>query len=96
MKRKKEYYIIDDHYHIGSNIKKIRLLLELSQNTVAFSLGVKQQYLSKIEKKKNIEKYWVEKIAHVLQVEIKDILEFDANNPEKIASVMKKRKATQS
>lgn len=54
--------------HIGQNVQRIRIYLDVKQETLAESLGVSQQEVSKIEKQEEIEEYLLLNIADSLGV----------------------------
>jgi len=54
--------------HIGKNIAKIRELLGIKQETLAFKLKISQQTISKIEQTENLRENTVERIANALGV----------------------------
>lgn len=59
---------------IGSNIRKKRLSLKLSQNQLAFEAGLTREFVNKVESGKyNISVKTLEKIAEILSVEVKDL-----------------------
>lgn len=54
--------------HIGKNIAKIRELLGIKQESLAFKLKISQQTISKIEQTENLQENTVERIAKALGV----------------------------
>ena len=54
--------------HIGKNISKIRELLGIKQESLAFTLKISQQTISKIEQTENLRENTVERIAYALGV----------------------------
>ncbi len=54
--------------HIGKNIAKIRELLSIKQESLAFTLKISQQTISKIEQTENLQENTVERIANALGV----------------------------
>jgi transcriptional regulator with XRE-family HTH domain len=54
--------------HIGKNIAKIRELLGIKQDSLAFTLKISQQTISKIEQTENLRENTVERIANALGV----------------------------
>lgn len=54
--------------HIGKNIAKIRELLGIKQESLAFTLKISQQTISKIEQTENLRENTVERIANALGV----------------------------
>ena len=65
--------------HIGQNIRKIRLLRGMKQDTFARELGIAQQNVSKMEKKKEITDEQLEKVSRVLRASVEAIKGFDEN-----------------
>lgn len=63
--------------HIGQNISKVRGLLGIKQETVAASLKISQQTLSRIEQSAHLNESSLERIAGALGVPAKFIIEFD-------------------
>ena len=54
--------------YIGQNVQRMRIYLDVKQETLAESLGVSQQEVSKIEKQEEIEEYLLLNIADSLGV----------------------------
>lgn len=65
--------------HHGRNIKAIRQLRGMKQNTFAKELGVSQQNISKMEKKKNLTDKQLEEAAKILHTTVQAIKDFDEN-----------------
>lgn len=63
--------------HIGNNIRNVRLLRGMKQRTLAHGLGVKQQNVSKMEKKEKLSKEKLEAAAKVLGVTVEAIENFN-------------------
>lgn len=63
--------------HIGNKIRHIRQLLGIKQATLAKRLGIKQQSVSKMEKKKDITEEQLDNVAKVLDVTADFIKKFD-------------------
>ncbi|HVY75194.1 MAG TPA: helix-turn-helix transcriptional regulator [Puia sp.] len=63
--------------HLGRNLRQIRILRGMKQETFARALGVTQQNISKMEKKKDISKEKLETAAKVLGVSVQAIKEFN-------------------
>ena len=56
---------------IGDNIRKNRLLLNISQDQLAFEAGLSREFINKVEAGKyNISIVKLEKIAEVLNIEL--------------------------
>jgi len=69
--------------HEGRNVKRIREMLGIKQDALAFDLGLSQQAISALEQKEALDKDMLEKIAAVLKVPVEAIKNFDeekANN----------------
>ncbi len=61
----------------GKHLAKIRSEKDITQENLAFDLGVDRTYISYIERgKRNPSLYLLYKIAHVLNVKVKDIFPF--------------------
>ena len=61
---------------IGLNIRKIRLNNKLSQGQLAFEANLTREFINKIEAGKlNVSVLKLNRIAQVLQVDIKELLE---------------------
>lgn len=63
--------------HIGNNIRKLRLLRGMKQAAFAKEMGIAQQNVSKMEKKKNIPEEQLEMAAKILGTNIEAIKNFD-------------------
>ena len=62
--------------HIGKNIGKIREILGIKQESLAFSLKISQQTISKIEQTANLRENTVDRIANALGVSANLILNY--------------------
>jgi transcriptional regulator with XRE-family HTH domain len=61
---------------VGSNIRKIRISQKMSQNQLAYETGITREFINKIETGKyNISIKNLEKIAQILEIDIKNLLE---------------------
>jgi transcriptional regulator with XRE-family HTH domain len=59
---------------VGDNIRQIRMAQGVSQNQLAFEAGVTREFVNKVESgKNNISIKNLEKIADILEVDIKDL-----------------------
>lgn len=65
--------------HIGRNIRFIRTLRGMKQETFARELGIAQQNVSKMEKKKEITDEQLDQVAKVLKTTTDAIKDFDEN-----------------
>jgi transcriptional regulator with XRE-family HTH domain len=63
--------------HHGQNIKRLRDLLGIKQETIALGLQVSQQAMSKLEQKDQIEDELLGKVSEVLKVPVESIKNFD-------------------
>jgi len=54
--------------HVGKNIGKIRELLGIKQESLALTLKISQQTVSKIEQTENLREQTIERIAKALNV----------------------------
>ncbi len=63
--------------HIGNNIRKLRLLRGMKQSTLAKEMGIAQQNVSKMEKRKNIPDEQLEMAAKILGTNMETIKNFD-------------------
>ncbi|MFD2968797.1 helix-turn-helix transcriptional regulator [Sphingobacterium bambusae] len=65
--------------HVGQNIRKIRLLRGMKQDTFAKHMGIAQQNVSKMENKKNISDEQLQKVSKILKASVESIKDFDEN-----------------
>ncbi len=63
--------------HEGRNIKRIREMLGVKQDTLANDLGWNQQKVSLLEQKERIEPQLLEEVAKALKVPVEAIKNFD-------------------
>lgn len=63
--------------HHGRNIKRLRDILGVKQEQIAFELNLTQQAVSKLEQKEQIEEEMLVKVAKVLKVPVEAIKNFD-------------------
>jgi len=54
--------------HEGRNVKRIREMLGIKQDALAFDLGISQQAISQLEQKESLDKDMLERIAKILKV----------------------------
>jgi transcriptional regulator with XRE-family HTH domain len=71
--------------HHGRNVKRLREIMGIKQETLAAELGINQQKMSYIEGKENVEKELMEQIAKALKVPIEAIENF---NEEKAVNII--------
>lgn len=69
--------IRDMVHHDGRNVKRIREILGVKQDSLAASLGLSQQAISQLEQKEALDKDMLEKIADALKVPVDAIKNFD-------------------
>lgn len=65
--------------HIGNNIRALRQLRGMKQVTFAKYMGIAQQNVSKMEKKKKLSDEQIEAAAKILQTTTEAIKNFDEN-----------------
>jgi transcriptional regulator with XRE-family HTH domain len=63
--------------HEGRNVKRIREILGIKQDSLALDLGLSQQAISQLEQKEALDAEMLEKIAKVLKVPVEAIKNFD-------------------
>jgi transcriptional regulator with XRE-family HTH domain len=63
--------------HQGRNVKRIREILGIKQETLACDLGLTQQAISQLEQKEALDKETLERIAKVLKVPVDTIRNFN-------------------
>lgn len=63
--------------HHGHNVKRIREIMGVKQDTLAAQLGLSQQAISALEQKEALDKDTLEKISAVLKVPVEAIKNFD-------------------
>jgi len=66
--------------HIGQNIRKVRLLRGMKQETFAKALGIAQQNVSKMENKEYLTDERIAQAAKVLQTTVEAIKELNENS----------------
>ncbi len=64
-------------HHDGRNVKRIREILGVKQDSLAASRGLSQQAISQLEQKEALDKDMLEKIADALKVPVDAIKNFD-------------------
>lgn len=67
----------DKTLHEGRNVKRIREILGMKQDTLAVELGLSQQAISQLEQKEALDKDMLEKISVILKVPVESIKNFD-------------------
>ena len=72
--------------HEGRNVKRIREMLGIKQDTLAMDLGLSQQAVSALEQKEALDKDMLEKIAALLKVPVEAIKNFDESAAVNIIS----------
>ncbi len=63
--------------HEGRNVKRIREILGIKQDALAFDLGISQQAISALEQREALDKDMLEKVAAVLKVPVEAIKKFN-------------------
>ena len=63
--------------HEGRNVKRIREILGIKQDALAFDLGLSQQAISQLEQKEALDTEMLEKISKALKVPVEAIKNFD-------------------
>ena len=76
----------DKPLHEGRNVKRIREILGVKQDTLALELGLSQQAISQLEQKEALDKDMLEKIAAILKVPVEAIKNFDEQSAINIIS----------
>ncbi|MDR0543284.1 MAG: helix-turn-helix domain-containing protein, partial [Dysgonamonadaceae bacterium] len=71
--------------HHGHNIKRLRSILDIKQESVAFALNMTQQNFSVLEQKQEIEHALLEKIAQIMNIPVDLIRNF---NEEGVIHIM--------
>ena len=66
--------------HEGHNVKRLREILRIKQDTLALELGLSQQTVSALEQKEALDKDMLEKIAKVMKIPVEAIKNFDDEN----------------
>ncbi|HEX2630680.1 MAG TPA: helix-turn-helix transcriptional regulator [Chitinophagaceae bacterium] len=67
----------DKIIHEGRNVKRLREILGIKQDTLAAELGFSQQAISQLESKEKIDAKILEDVAKVLKVPVDAIKNFD-------------------
>jgi transcriptional regulator with XRE-family HTH domain len=67
----------DKPVHEGRNVKRIREILGVKQESLALDLGLTQQAISQLEQKEALDAELLDKIAKVLKVPVEAIKNFD-------------------
>ncbi len=67
----------DKLVHEGRNVKRIREILGMKQEALAFDLGLSQQAISQLEQKEALDVEMLGKIAAILKVPVDAIKNFD-------------------
>jgi transcriptional regulator with XRE-family HTH domain len=63
--------------HQGRNVKRLREILDIKQETLAFDLGLSQQTVSAMEQKEALDEQMLQRIAAILKVPVKAIKNFN-------------------
>jgi len=76
----------DKPLHEGRNVKRLREILGMKQDTLALELGLSQQAVSQLEQKEALDKELLEKISAVLKIPVEAIKNFDEEKAINIIS----------
>ena len=76
----------DKLLHEGRNVKRLREILGMKQDTLALELGLSQQAVSQLEQKEALDKELLEKISAVLKIPVEAIKNFDEEKAINIIS----------
>lgn len=68
---------MEETRHIGNNIRKLRLLRGMKQSAFAKEMGIAQQNISKMEKRKKIPEEQLEMAAKILGTTTETLKNFD-------------------
>lgn len=63
--------------HEGRNVKRLREILGIKQDTLADELGLSQQAISQLESKEKLDPKILEDVAKILKVPVEAIKNFD-------------------
>jgi transcriptional regulator with XRE-family HTH domain len=63
--------------HYGHNIKRLRDIMGIKQDTLAFALNMSQQNFSNLEQKTDIDHETLEKIAKAMKIPVEAIKNFN-------------------
>ncbi len=66
----------DKKVHLGRNLRRVREILDVKQESLAIDLGVSQQTVSSMEQREEIEPETLEKVARALKVPVDIIKNF--------------------
>jgi transcriptional regulator with XRE-family HTH domain len=69
--------ITSEQIHFGQNIKRLREILGIKQETIAQGLNITQQAMSKLEQKAEIEDEVLQKVANFLHIPVEAIKNFN-------------------
>ena len=63
--------------HEGRNVKRIREILGIKQDALAFDLGISQQAISLLEQRETLDKDTLEKVARIMKISPEAIRNFN-------------------
>ena len=63
--------------HLGHNVKRLRDILGIKQETIAFEMNMTQQNFSNLEQKAEIDNNMLEKIAEIMKIPVEAIKNFN-------------------
>lgn len=72
--------------HQGRNVKRIREILGIKQDALAYDLNLSQQAISQLEQKESIDPALLEEISKALKVPVEAIKNFDEKSAVNIIS----------
>jgi transcriptional regulator with XRE-family HTH domain len=72
--------------HYGHNIKRLRDILGIKQDTIAFAMNMTQQNFSNLEQKSDIDNEILEKIAKIMKIPVETIKNFNEDGVINIIS----------
>ncbi|MEJ0101533.1 MAG: helix-turn-helix transcriptional regulator [Bacteroidota bacterium] len=70
----------EKNIHEGRNVKRIREILGIKQDALAFDLGINQQAISLLEQREALDKDTLQKISNIFKVPVEAIKNFDAED----------------
>jgi len=77
---------ISDEVHLGHNIRRLRDMLGIKQDTIACAMDMTQQNFSFLEQKADIDNVTLEKIASIMKIPVEVIRNFSEDSVINIIS----------
>ena len=77
---------ISNEVHLGHNIRRLRDMLGIKQDTIAYAMNMTQQNFSFLEQKADIDKVTLEKIASIMKIPVEVIRNFSEDGVINIIS----------